>query len=271
MADASNATVQKLTDDPRYQAAVALSARIAAKIATERATEAQLIDETRAEHVRRAGDHAIDDALDLLEGRTTAAPDSIAAKLADCRARLATLDAADRMQRLAIVTVTAELSAEAAKRARPAHVAAVRRVIDAVKALADANAAEGEARRTVELAGFDAGNLPNLAMPRIGTLDDPMSPARYWLASASHYCGLHDGSLEGAPKVTVRVLTPLPGHDVQPNDVVLMDAKTAHDLVHAGAVEPTTDKPRKAPPRAPLPSGDPNQSRAELAAGELVK
>ena len=177
--------VDTVYEHPEYRR---LEGRIAALELQRAAAEAELgqLEASAAEEVRHQSSPRSHRAAALLAGDGTNSPSPQA--LADARVRAADLAAAVALGRRELDALQARLSATIAPTHRREHAAAVARIVEAVITLGRAIAIEQAFRD-----GLDAGGvrysafIRPMAVPLVGTLDDPNSVLRMYLEEAREH------------------------------------------------------------------------------------
>lgn len=164
-------------------------------------------------------------------------------RLADCRQRLALLEAAIAEQQGIMHRLAGELSVEVNRATAPRHVDAVRAIKDALDALRKATQAERDLRVSIEAAGY-ACALEPMTHPEIDFTDSE-GPAAKFAKEVQDF--LAEVELREKAKATVHILCG--GHAGNPGDVVVLPGAEAASLVRWGQAELTNERPRRIKPQ----------------------
>jgi hypothetical protein len=170
-------------------------------------------------------------------------PAGLELRLADCRQRLALLEAAIAEQQGVMHRLTGELGVQVNRAAAPRHVDAVRAIKDALDALRKAREAERGLREGITSAGY-ACSLESMAHPEID-FTDLESPAAKFAKDVQGF--LAEVELRDKAKATVHILCG--GSAGNPGDVVVLPGTDAATLVRHGHAELSNEKPRRIKPQ----------------------
>lgn len=181
-----------LREQPEYKAAISKVVEINRTISENSArlerARAELF-ETQTRAANSPG--ALDRAMEIVTGKT--APnrfitESLAAEVQRLEVEQRELAAGLAAANTEAEAVATRLAREMGVKARAKHAETVRRILECIKALDEANRKEEGVREELERLGYHSHGLPNQEFMAPGRIDDHFgSPAYYYVREANEY------------------------------------------------------------------------------------
>ena len=180
--------IPKLSDDPGYASAAAKMAELQAEKNRLEALQNEILGDLNDDSQRRTPKNPIVAAAErLLSGEAEPKPTRLQESLGEAQRKLTIVDEAIRMQRRTVEAELSRASLAVCDSLQPQHKENVRRIVDALKQLDAALAAEHDLRDGLRLEGYHVSTIRPMPWAHIGLLRDQYSRiSRYLIECHEH-------------------------------------------------------------------------------------